>query len=129
MALGTLLQRLTRFDRALVLLLAFLVAVSFLLLIDRQPGQQVVVELDNRIVYKAPLDSERQFAVEGPLGPTRLEIAAGAIRVVSSPCPQKICIGLGKARNRGDLLACVPNRILVRIEGERDGADYDLLSR
>jgi hypothetical protein len=39
-------------------------------------------------------------------------------------------MGMGEIARHGELLACVPNHLLVRIEGgeERDG-DYDLLSR
>jgi hypothetical protein len=129
MAVAELLQRLTRFDRFLVLVLALLVAGSFLFLLGRHPGSRVIIETENRIVYTAPLEEQRLFDVEGPLGVTRMQIENGAVRVLSSPCPQKICIGLGAARNSGDLLACVPNRILVRIEGARKGAAYDLLSR
>jgi hypothetical protein len=129
MALGATLKRLTRFDRYLVLSLALLVSASFLLLWGRQSGSRIVVDADNRTVFTAPLDDARHFEIEGPLGTTRMEIADGAVRVLSSPCPQKICIGLGDARRAGDLLACVPNRIVVRIEGEKEGEAYDLLSR
>lgn len=129
MAIGAILQRLTRFDRLLVLALVLLIGFSFPLALGRRPGSRVIIEADNRTVFTAPLSGVRQFDIPGPLGVTRMEIDNGAVRVLSSPCPQKICIGLGAARHAGDLLACVPNRILVRIEGEREGADYDLLSR
>ena len=129
MALDGVLQRLTRFDRYLVLFLALLVGASFMLPFGRRPGSRVVVEADNRTVFTAPLDENRRFAVEGPLGSTQMAIENGAVRVINSPCPQKICIGLGAARRTGDLLACVPNRIVVRIEGDQEGAEYDLLSR
>lgn len=130
MALGTVvLQRLTLFDRYLVLALALLVGVSFLLPFGKKPGARIVVDADNRTVYTAPLDKNRKFEIVGPLGKTQLEIDNGSVRVLSSPCPQKICIGLGEARRVGDLLACVPNRVVVRVEGEAEGAAYDLLSR
>lgn len=129
MALGDLLQRLTRFDRYLIICLALLVGVSFLFPFGRQAGAWLIVEAENRTVFRAPLDTARQFEVEGPLGMTRMEINNGAVRVLSSPCPQKICIGLGEVRRAGGLLACVPNRIVVRIEGDAEGATYDLLSR
>ncbi|MDT8420866.1 MAG: NusG domain II-containing protein [Desulfuromonadales bacterium] len=129
MALGGLLQRLTRFDRYLIIILSLLVGISFLLPFGRQAGARLIVEAENRTVFSAPLDTARQLAVEGPLGMTRMEIKDGAVRVLSSPCPQKICIGMGEARRAGELLACVPNRIVARIEGDAEGATYDLLSR
>ena len=60
---------------------------------------------------------------------TRLEIAADSVWVVSSPCPNKTCIGLGKAHQTGDLLACLPNQVNVRIAGgKRQQEQYDILS-
>lgn len=129
MALNAVLQRLTRFDRYLVLTLVLLIGGSFVLPFGRQPGSTLIIEADNRTVFTAPLTETRSFTIEGPLGETRMEIRDGGVRVISSPCPQKICIGLGEARRAGDLLACVPNRIVARIKGEKEGAAYDLLSR
>lgn len=124
------LQRLTPFDRKLVLLLALVVLVTFLLPFRQEKGQRVVVSSGEKILFVAPLDQDRVVDVPGPLGSTRLQIAGGGVRVLSSPCPKKICIGMGEARNRGDLLACVPNRVVIRIEGGADQkGSYDLLSR
>jgi hypothetical protein len=39
-------------------------------------------------------------------------------------------MGMGPAHRPGDLLVCLPNRILVQVEGEtEESAPYDLLSR
>ncbi len=126
----TLRQRLTPFDRKLVLLLALLVLFSFLLPLRQELGERVLVSSGDQVLFTAPLSLEQLVELSGPLGVTRLQIAHGGVRVLSSPCPRKICIGMGEARNRGDLLACVPNRLVVRITGgaEKRGS-YDLLSR
>ncbi len=125
------LQRLTAFDRKLVVGLALLVLLSFMLPIHQDMGAQVIVSSGSKTLFVAPLDQAQQVDLQGPLGTTVLQIDNGAARVLQSPCPQKICIGLGEARLAGDLLACVPNRLVVRIAGERDDKekDYDLLSR
>ncbi len=125
------LQRLTPFDRKLVLLLAVLVLCSFLLPLRQGMGARVVVTSGGKTIFVADLDREQRVALQGPLGITVLQIVDGAAKVISSPCPQKICIGLGEARRAGDLLACVPNRIVGRIEGTADDRErgYDLLSR
>lgn len=130
MKLGALLQRLTPFDRKLLLVLTFLVLVSFGLPLWQGAGARVLVDSGGKTVFTADLQQDQRLELKGPLGTTVLQIAAGAVQVISSPCPQKICIGLGKAHHAGDLLACVPNRVVIRIEGndERERG-YDLLSR
>lgn len=128
---GHWLQRLTPFDRRLVVILTLVVLLSFLLPLRQGMGARVLVSSGEKTVFVAALNQDQQVELSGPLGTTVLQIADGAAQVLSSPCRQKICIGLGKARHRGDLLACVPNRLVIRIDG--DGVDkerdYDLISR
>ncbi len=130
MKLAALLQRLTPFDRKLLLILVVLVSLSFLLL-QQGAGARVLVESGDNTIFVADLDQDQQVELRGPLGLTLLKISAGSAQVVSSPCPQKICIGLGKAQHSGDLLACVPNRLVIRIEGAGGDKErgYDFLSR
>lgn len=131
MKLAALLKRLTPFDRKLVLILALLVVVSFLLPLQQGVGTRVVVDSREQTVFVADLQKDQQVELNGPLGITVLRLADGHAQVVSSPCPQKICIGLGKISRSGDLLACVPNRLVIRIEGDGGTKErgYDLLSR
>ncbi len=120
--------RTTPIDRWLILVVALLSLMSLFLLINRTPGRQVVIYRGDQVTYLGPLDQERFLEVQGPLGITRVEIAAGKVRVLDSPCPAKICIQMGDAELSGDLLACVPNRVVIRIEG-KEARGYDLLSR
>ncbi len=117
MALKGLLRRLTLLDRGIVLLLLLAAGCSFALLERGAAGERVVVERDGRVVFTAPLAEDRTVALAGPLGETELAIRDGAARILASPCPHKICMGMGPAARTGDFIACVPNHLLVRIEG------------
>jgi hypothetical protein len=93
-------------------------------------GTRVVVTSGEQTLFTAPLDQPRSVDLDGPLGQTHLVIDDQGVRITASPCPRKICISMGTARHTGDLLACVPNRILVHIDNPADEeAPYDLLSR
>ncbi len=93
-------------------------------------GTHVVVTSDGQTCFTAPLDQPHSVDLDGPLGPTHLVIDDQGAHITDSPCPRKICIAMGPARHTGDLLACVPNRILVRIDSPAgEEAPYDLLSR
>lgn len=48
----------------------------------------------------------------------RLEVREGRIRVVESDCPQQICVTAGWIGRPGQVIACVPNKVLVTIESE-----------
>jgi hypothetical protein len=124
-------QRLTPFDRKLLVVVVLLVAASFLILLGQRTGGKVVVSVNDKIVFVAPLNKDRHVELEGPLGVTVLEIKGGAARILSSPCTKKICVHMGEARRSGDLLACVPNHLVISIEGNKDGedSDYDFIQR
>jgi len=93
-------------------------------------GSRVLVTCGDVLCFTAPLDQPRTLAIDGPLGQTKLVIDERGARIVESPCPRKICVSMGEAKHTGDLLACVPNRILVHIDGSSGKeVSYDLLSR
>jgi hypothetical protein len=131
LALRALLRRMTFMDRGIVLILLLGAVVSMLLLAKDSQGKRVVVEQDGRVVFTAPLNIDRIVPLKGPIGETVLSIRNGRARIISSDCPLKICMGMGEVEHAGELLACVPNHLLVHIEGDAEGnrKDYDLLSR
>ncbi len=130
MALKGLWRRTTWLDRGLVALLLGVTLASFLLLAGAPAGARVVVERDGATIFAAPLDQDREVRLQGTLGEALLVIEGGRVCIREAPCSNRVCIGMGKVSRSGDLLACVPNGLLVRIEGAAPGEkDYDLLSR
>ena len=121
--------RMTGLDRVITALLLLGILASFFLLGSRPRGERVLVERHGRLLFSAPLAENRVVDLEGPLGRTRLEIRDGRARILASPCPTRACIGMGVISRAGQLLACVPNELLVRIDGAGKGAEHDLISR
>ena len=68
----------------------------------------------------ATLDLTRDSVHElpGPLGVTRVEVRAGKLRVLSSPCPRQVCRHGGWIGAPGELLVCLPNEVAIRVAGE-----------
>ncbi len=89
------------------------------------PGGAPAVHLRGpRQEWIFPLDSERTLAVPGPLGDTVVQIRQGRVRVLSSPCPEKICLRSGDIARPGQWIACLPNRVFIDIQaGPRETVD------
>lgn len=125
-------RRLTCLDRIIVAVMIVFCALLFAVVGLRQPGQAVLVKQGEDTVFTAPLAHRRIAELNGPLGVTRLEIDNGEARIVDSPCPYKVCISMGKISRQDEIIACVPNRLLVQVTGVDEAGkepDYDLLSR
>jgi hypothetical protein len=83
---------------------------------ERGVGSRALIQAERGdFVYS--LDQEMDLTIEGPLGPSQLRIDDGGIHFVSSPCRDKICIAGGHISAKGQWVACLPNRIFVRVEG------------
>lgn len=98
-----------------------LITVSFLMLSDigGSEARAVIKVKDSEYVY--PLDQNRDIVLEGVLGEAHLTVKDNHIQFVNSPCRDKICIHMGEAAVQGDYLACLPNRVIVTVEGGKVG--------
>jgi hypothetical protein len=78
-----------------------------------------------------PQEAEETVTIPGPLGGTVVEIRGGQARVLSSPCQNQTCVSAGAIRAHGQWVACLPNKVLVSVEGgpgetsSQKGAEVD----
>jgi hypothetical protein len=79
---------------------------------------RAVVTVGGEVVLEVPLDRDGRYGVAARLGKVTLAVEGGAIRVEETSCSQRICVGMGAKRRPGELIACVPNALLVQLEGE-----------
>lgn len=73
-----------------------------------------VLHSGDAVIDEIDLGSDR--IVDLPEQGMQLEIRDGRIRVLESDCPQKICVHLGWIATEEQIIACVPNRVLIEIE-------------
>ena len=109
---------LTRADK----ILAFVVGLSAigLVLHDRYTagaGDVLVVESAETAPATHVLSNYGVLPVVGPLGVSEIEIGPKGARVISAPCAHKICMRQGWLQRAGDVAACVPNGLVLRIAG------------
>lgn len=57
------------------------------------------------------------MALAGPVGTTRVSISEYAVQVLDSDCPNRLCVRAGRISRPGQVLVCLPNRVVVRLVG------------
>ncbi|HDQ46067.1 MAG TPA: NusG domain II-containing protein [bacterium] len=116
------LKILTRCDRILISGLLCGSLAGFLVLNrSGQEGTAAVITTSEGEIRKS-LHENREISVHGPLGETHVVIHDHRVRIVSSPCPNKICVHMGAIHRAGEMVVCVPNRVVVRVTGTEDSA-------
>ena len=111
-----------------VIVLALLAVAGLAVAVYGQDASPVMVRIEcEGRTWVYPIDEDRRVSIEGPRGDTVVQIKDSLVRVKESPCPHKLCVSQGWQKHPGAWVACLPNRVIVSIEGERDG-DIDGLS-
>lgn len=107
----------------ILLFTALSVSMLFLPSRARSGPTAIAVEVSGKRALTIGLDEEGTREVDGPLGTTSIEVRQGQARILSSPCPLKICQRAGWIAAAGEMVVCLPNEVVVRMAGRRPGVD------
>ena len=110
------------FDLALIAGILILTAVFyFAFSAGRDQGGWAVVTVDGEEIARYPLSEDGSFVLNG--GTNTLVIQDGKAWMSEASCPDKVCIGMGQIQYDGQIIVCLPNRLIVQIEGGDKSAD------
>lgn len=102
------------------IVVAALLWAAFELVRDSGPGRVVVVNVVGVDVERIALAGGERSSrtVRGQIGRSTFEIVNGRVRMVSSDCPDKTCIKMGWASQPGQVIVCLPNRVVLKVESQ-----------
>jgi len=115
-----------------VLLLAIVTGFAFVHLYGSMSGNThriSVIRQGDRLIKRIDLDAQQgpvKVEIDGEYRETVL-VENGRIRFESADCPDKICVRTGWISKKGDTAVCLPNRTIIKIEGDNpevDGVTY-----
>lgn len=79
--------------------------------------KEIVIENEKGTFDTIPINSSyKNIKIDGPQGKTEIEIDNGLVKVTKSTCRHKLCEKSRYAANVGDVIACAPNKVLIRID-------------
>ena len=81
------------------------------------PGQRLIIKRGGQLFLETSLIQPRIIDVSGPLGTTRVQIAAQRARVLSDPGLRQLCVHQGWLSHAGEAAICLPNQVSVEIAG------------
>lgn len=80
-------------------------------------GRVLVVETENGVQERIVMDDRaRSFALHGPAGRTDVVMDERGVRVAAASCRHATCRRQGAIDRPGELIACAPNRLVLRVE-------------
>ncbi len=111
-----------------LILFVTIVTISFILLakIDFSKGQKIAkVYYDNELIKTIDLsiDSNHQYKVKGYNGDVIIEAKLNSIRVMDEVSPLNICSKQGWVSSHYEVIVCLPNKVVIKIESEESPVD------
>ena len=112
-------------DIILVSALLCIAALIFCALYFLTPGgDSVKIEVASKTVATLPIDTDTIYNVEiGGKTTNTVEIKNGEVSVISADCPDKICVNHRAVSKSGESIICLPNKVVVSIEGKSKEVD------
>lgn len=92
-----------------------------------KPGQLIKIYSIDKPVQRVLLNKDQDIIIRGNLGVTVLRIQNGSAWIIHSPCPQKLCMHMGKISRDGESLVCLPNKVMLLIE-KSDQQQFDAMT-
>jgi len=96
-------------------------AVAFLL--STSPADTARIYQDGVLIMQldlADITEARSFVVEHGFGVNVLAVERGRIRIAEADCPDGYCVRQGWVGGGSIPIVCLPNRLVVRLEGTND---------
>ncbi len=100
----------------LIIILSLLVVTASVFWSSSSGGGESRAEVEaSGQIYIMPLSRDGSLVFKGPVGETRVEVSGGEVFISDSDCRDKICVAMGHISSPSSWVACLPNRVFVRV--------------
>ncbi|SKC39284.1 NusG domain II-containing protein [Maledivibacter halophilus] len=122
-----------RFDIIIIVLVVLisLASLGFLKLNSDKEYEKKYIEIsvDGEIIKTIPFDDKSnndEFTVKTKLGTNTISIKDGKVEIIEADCPDKLCVKDGPISQPGEILVCLPNKVVIEVKGDRKREVDDL---
>lgn len=91
--------------------------------IGGQAGGKVVAYVDGETYATYDLHESASYVVDTKRGQNIFVVEDGKVKMKEADCPDGLCVKQGAISKTGETIVCLPNRVVIEIEG---GQENDL---
>lgn len=116
----------TKWDKILIILVLVLslVGIYFVKNYSTTTGEKYIsVQVDGKEIKKISFGANmvgKAIDIKTEFGYNKIEIGDGKVRVIEADCPDKLDVKRGWISNQGEIIVCLPNRMVVEIKSEKN---------
>ena len=111
-------------------LIAVFAVIVLLLMAGKTEGNKVVVSVSGNVIKTFPINKDTTYEIPGAYGGKNyLIIENGEAYLTDATCPDKICIHMGKISMVGQSIICLPNEVVITVEGDGQNRQADTVTQ
>ncbi len=125
----------TKGDKILILSIVIMSLISLGFIknnASRYDQKYINIEVNGKDYKKIIFDKSiigKKLAIETEFGYNLVEIGDGEVRVIEASCPDELDVKQGAISSPGEVIVCLPNRLVIEIKGSKKSEDVDYISR
>ena len=120
--------RLRLFDFLIFFIFAAIVFFSFEKVFGSRTAKKTLIVQIKEKKYAYSLEKELHLEFEGLIGKSHITVSDGKAWFEDSPCSNKVCVEAGKISEANQWAACLPNGIIIYIEGQSEKEEVDAVA-
>ena len=103
-------------DYIIIGIVLMLIILSFAIIqFIKEGGHTCTIRVGEKEVYRLSLNDNREISIQGPIGETYIQIENGFVWITEAPCRQKTCQRMGKISQNGEIIVCIPNKVIIQV--------------
>lgn len=116
-------KKFTRKDFLVLFIIALVgLVIGGFIIVTSKSGENVVVKVDAEVIKTLPLGMDTVYEIKTKAGTNTLTIKDHKAYMSYATCPDKLCMKMGRIDKSGQSVVCLPNRVIIQIEG----GDYEI---
>lgn len=96
---------------------------------NKTKSKIAVIKQDGKVIKRINLsnvkENEELTISNGDKHYNKIQITNNAIYISEADCPDQVCVKTGAVSEPGDTIVCLPNKLIIAIEGEKVNNDVD----
>lgn len=94
---------------------------------QRDAGAAVRVTIDGELYGEYSLSGNQFIPIDAASGYNGLVIEDGSVYMAEADCPDKYCVDHKPICRGGEMIICLPHRLVVEVTGTRDARQLDVV--
>ena len=116
-------MKLKKLDYIVIIILVLFTIISFfstLLIFNKKYDEKYVeIQVDGKVYKKVNLDNHQEIInINTKYGFNSIQISNGKVHMLDADCRDKICVKDGYKSNVGEMLVCLPHKVVIQIKGQ-----------